>query len=233
MRSHDWTGFAALGAFILAILVMARGSFGWAAACLAAGLALAVLTRHWSRKYRAPMPHLLRWTLLVPRGNHSPPHLLELLEPRPGERLLEIGPGVGVHSVPVASAVGPAGVLDVVDVQPAMLADVVQRAKGAGVGNIRPHLADARCLPFRDASFDAAYLVGVLGEVADEMAALRELRRVVKPSGRIVVGEVAFDPDFVPFASLQSLAAAAGFAFERRIGSSLSFLARFRPIPRS
>ncbi len=51
------------------------------------------------------MPHLLRWTLLVPRGNHSPRHLRDILEPRSGERMLEVGPGTGIHAVAVAGFV--------------------------------------------------------------------------------------------------------------------------------
>jgi len=90
-------------------------------------------------------------------------------------------------------------------------------------------LGDAQRLPYRDAAFDAAYLVGVLGEVPDEHAALQELRRVLKPTGRLVVGEVAFDPDFVTFGSLRERTGRAGFVFERKLGGSLSYLARFRP----
>jgi len=49
--------------------------------------------------------------------------------------------------------------------------------------NIEPMLADARTLPFEDDSFDGAYLVTVLGEIPDQDAALRELRRVVRSGG--------------------------------------------------
>ena len=69
----------------------------------------------------------------------------------------------------------------------------------------------------------------MLGEVPDEVAALRELRRVLKPTGRLVLGEVAFDPDFVTFGALREHMRRAGFAFERRLGGWLSYLARFRP----
>jgi ubiquinone/menaquinone biosynthesis C-methylase UbiE len=68
----------------------------------------------------------------------------------------------------------------------------------------------------------------VLGEIPDGQAALRELRRVLKPSGRLVIGEVFFDPDFVRFGVLTSRAERASFAFERRQGGGLSYLARFR-----
>ena len=228
MRPHDWSGFAALFAGVGAVVAFARGNPAWALAWLAIAIATGVLTRWWSVRRPAPMPHLLRWTLLVPRGNQSPRHLARVLEPRPGERMLEIGPGIGIHAIPVAAALAPGGRLDVLDVQQAMLDDVVRRARDAGVGNLTPRRGDARALPYEDARFDAAYLVGVLGEIPDPQATLRELRRVIKPGGRLVVGEVFFDPDFVRFGALRTRAEDAAFAFERRLGGGLSYLARFR-----
>jgi len=229
MRRHDWSGFAALGTGVLSLVALARGNATWALASFLVAAVAACVTRYWSVRHPAPMPHLLRWTLLVPRGNQSPGHLKRILEPRSGERMLEIGPGIGVHALAVASSLAPAGTLDVFDVQQAMLDDVMRRASAAGVTNITPKQGDARRLPYGDATFDGAYLVGVLGEIPDEHAALRELRRVIKPSGRLVIGEVFFDPDFVPFGSLEARAAQASFAFQQRQGGSFSYLARFRP----
>ena len=102
MRVHDWTGFAALGAAIVGAIALASGALrpalGWFAVAAAAG----VVTRYWSRTRPGPMPHLLRWTLLVPRGNQSAEHLKRILEPRSGERMLEIGPGIGIHALYLA-----------------------------------------------------------------------------------------------------------------------------------
>ena len=229
MRLHDWTGFAALGAGILCIVALVRGSSAWTVAWLLIAAATAVVTRYWSVTRPSPMPHRLRWTLRVPRGNHSPRHLDRLLEPHSGERLLEIGPGIGIHSLPMAAALRPGGTLDVLDVQRAMLDDVILRARKAGIDNISARQGDAERLPYRDAAFDGAYLIGVLGEVPNEDAALREILRVLKPGGRLVIGEVAFDPDFITFNSLQQRTRRAGFTFERRIGGAFSYLARFRP----
>jgi ubiquinone/menaquinone biosynthesis C-methylase UbiE len=106
---------------------------------------------------------------------------------------------------------------------------VTSRARAAGVTNVAPTHGDARALPYPDRTFDAAYLVGVLGEIPGEAAALRELRRVLRPGGRLVVGEVAFDPDFVRFGVLERRADAAAFTFDRKLGGALSYLARFRP----
>lgn len=229
MRRHDWTGFAALGAAIAFVAALACGSSRWALAAFIVAAVAGMLTRYWSLKYPAPMPHLLRWTLLVPRRNHSPERLRQILAPRPGERILEIGPGIGVHAVPIASSLAPDGALEVFDVQQAMLDDVMRRAQHAGVANITATLGDARRLPYGDGTFDGAYLVGVLGEVPDGRAALRELRRVLAANGRLVIGEVLFDPDFISLRSLRARARDAGFEYERKLGGFSSYLARFRP----
>lgn len=230
MRRHDWSGFATLAALIAMVWTLARGHVAWALGWFIVTVAMAVLTRYWSVRYPAPMPHALRWTLAVPRGNQSPAHLKRILGPQRGENILEIGPGTGVHAIAVGSSLAPGGTLEVFDVQQKMLDDVMARARAEGIGNITARQGDARKLPYRDATFDAAYLVGVLGEIPDEDVALRELRRVLKPSGRLVVGEIFFDPDFVRFDSLKRRAEQAAFAFERRLGGSLSYLARFRPV---
>ena len=143
--------------------------------------------------------------------------------------MLEIGPGIGVNALPVAASLAPDGVLDVLDVQPEMLDTLAEREAQAGIRNIAATLGDARKLPYPDQTYDAGYLIGVLGEIPDKEAALRELRRVLKLTGRLVVGEILLDPDYVSFATLQELTRRAGFVFDRRLGSRFSYLARFRP----
>ncbi len=67
------------------------------------------------------------------------------------------------------------------------------------------------------------------GEISDETATLRELRQVLKPRGRLIIGEVLIDPDYVTLADLQEKARAAGLIFERTGGPKFSYLAVFRP----
>ena len=113
-----------------------------------------------------------------------------------------MGPGTGYYALPVAEWLAPDGQLDVLDVQQEMLDHTLRRAREHGIDNITPARADARELPYPDDSFDGAYLVTVLGEIPDQDAALRELRRVVKPGGRIVVGELFGDPHMVTHGAL-------------------------------
>ena len=228
LRLHDLTGFATLAAILHTVGAALFGNWPAAMVGLVVMIVLGGLTRYWSVTEPGPMPYLLRWTLAFPRGNLSPAHLSTLLGPRRGERILEIGPGTGIYSIPIARAIEPDGSLDVLDVQQAMLDEVTARARAAGVANVTATCGDARTLPYPDGVFDAAYLVGVLGEIPDEPAALRELRRVLKPGARLVVGEVAIDPDFVRLGPLRERTRAARFEFERRHGNALSYLARFR-----
>jgi ubiquinone/menaquinone biosynthesis C-methylase UbiE len=154
--------------------------------------------------------------------------LREILDPRPGERLLELGPGTGYYTLPVAEWLSPDGRLDVLDVQQEMLDHTLGRASERGLTNITPRLADARELPYDDDSFDGAYLVTVLGEIPDQDAALRELARVLKPGGRIVVGELFGDPHMVTHSALSSRAEAAGLRVERKLGGVLWHFTRLQ-----
>jgi ubiquinone/menaquinone biosynthesis C-methylase UbiE len=225
-----WAFLGSMAAGAAAVALAVLGELEWAAVCLVLAIGAGVAARVWSHRSPAPMPHWIRWVLFLPRTTQSADRLKAILQPRPGELLLEIGPGVGIHALPVGAALVPDGILHVLDVQREMLEDLTRRAAQAALSNVRAVVGDARRLPYPDRSFDAAYLISVLGEVPDEQAALRELQRVLKPGGRLVVGEIVVDPDFISLPTLKEHTTAAGFAFERQLGPGIAYLASFRSV---
>jgi len=175
----------------------------------------------------APCPYAQRWLLEVPRPFLSRADVVEVLAPKPGEAIIEIGPGPGYHSLAVARELEPGGTLHAFDVQQDMLDALMERASREGVANVEPRQGDARELPYDDASIDGALLVTVLGEIPDGDAALRELHRVLRPGARLVVGEILLDPHFVRPSALRRRAEAAGFRFDRRRGPAVAFQSVF------
>jgi ubiquinone/menaquinone biosynthesis C-methylase UbiE len=229
MRPQDWAFLAAIGTAVFTVTAAMRGATTGAIAGIAITAVAWWASHALSQRYPAPMPHMFRWGLLWPRGFHSPRRLRDVLQPRSGERILELGPGIGIHALAVAVSLAPAGTLDVLDIQQPMLDHLVRRAARARVLNIAPVAGDGRRLPYSSASFDGAYVIDVLGETPDVTAVLQELRRVLRPGGRLVVGEHFVDPDFVSLRSLKERAETAGFTFEYTRGTALVFFARFRP----
>nr|WP_282957105.1 class I SAM-dependent methyltransferase [Haloterrigena salifodinae] len=92
----------------------------------------------------------------------------DVLEPQPGERILEVGPGTGYYTGMVARAIEPSGTLHAVDVQSEMVEYLRRRMRQEGTQNVEPIRGDARSLPYPNDTFDAAYLVLVLGEIPDQ-----------------------------------------------------------------
>jgi ubiquinone/menaquinone biosynthesis C-methylase UbiE len=188
----------------------------------------AVATWAW-RERRTPSacPYGQRVVLDLPRPFLRRRDLLRLLAPAPGEQVLEVGPGTGYYTLAVAHCLEPGGRIDTLDLQPKMLDETMRRAAERGISNVVPTEGNAHELPYLDATFDAAFLVATLGEIPDKGLALRELRRVLKPGGRLVVGEGQPDPHMVPIRDLREKARAAGLRYEWHHGGRFGYLARF------
>jgi ubiquinone/menaquinone biosynthesis C-methylase UbiE len=195
---------------------------------VAVGAAAAGAAALWWRKNPSACPYGQRFWVEAPHPLITRPRLREILEPQAGERVLEIGPGTGYYTMDLASWVGDQGAVEIFDIQQEMLDHTLRRAREGGLWNVNPTRGDAQELGFEDASFDAAILITVLGEIPDQDAALRQIARVLKPGGRLIVGELFGDPHMVTLGSLQQRAEAAGLRFERRVGPKLGYFARFR-----
>lgn len=109
---------------------------------------------------------------------------------RPGQRALDVAGGTGDISMGMAKQVGPSGLVLLTDINAEMLARGRDRVLDHGFAdNIRVAQANAECLPFRDASFDCVTIGFGLRNVTDKPAALRSMRRVLRPGGQVIVLE--------------------------------------------
>ncbi len=197
----------------------ARGLLGVAGiATLAAAL--------WWRKNPSACPYGQRFWVEAPHPVITRDRLRSVLAPRPGERVLEIGPGTGYYTLDIAEWVGSEGRVEIFDLQQKFLDHVGGRAAERGLANVLPTQGDATALPYANASMDAVVLTAVLGEIPDPVAALREIRRVMKPEGRLIVGELFGDPHFTTLASLKRQTAEAGLRYEAHSGNWFAYFAR-------
>jgi ubiquinone/menaquinone biosynthesis C-methylase UbiE len=193
-----------------------------------AALAAIVAAAYWWRKNPSACPYSQRFWVEAPHPLITRSRLRDILDLEAGERILEIGPGTGYYTLDLAEWVSPGGSVEVFDIQQEMLDHTLARARERGVENVHATLGDAQSLPFEDDSFDAVVLVTVLGEIPDPDAALREIERVLRPRGRLVVGELFGDPHMVTLGKLRRQTEAAGLVFEGHVGPSFGYFARMR-----
>lgn len=109
--------------------------------------------------------------------------------PRSGQRILDLAAGTGASSVSLARS--GAHVI-AADFSPGMIAE--GRRRHGGIPNLAFVQADATNLPFADAEFDTVTMSFGLRNVNDPKRALRELHRVTKPGGRLVICEFSHPP---------------------------------------
>jgi ubiquinone/menaquinone biosynthesis C-methylase UbiE len=117
-----------------------------------------------------------------------------------GQRVLDVACGTGALTLEVASRVLPGGAAIGLDASREMLA-VARRKRGA----IGWHEGRAESLPFDDAAFDAVVSQFGLMFFDDRIAALREMRRVLRPGGRLAVAvcdAIERSPGYASFAAL-------------------------------
>jgi SAM-dependent methyltransferase len=102
----------------------------------------------------------------------------------PGAVALDVGCGTGRALPALREAVGPTGTVLGVDLTPQMLSTAAGQGRHRGA---QLFLGDARQLPLRAGSIDAIFAAGLVQHLPDPAAGLRELARVTRPSGRLVI----------------------------------------------
>ncbi len=120
-------------------------------------------------------------------GTGNPFSLGEIL---PGERVLDVGCGAGIDSLIAAKKVGPDGRVIGVDMTSSMLEKARYAAYEAGIANVEFREGYAEALPVDEGWADVVISNGVLNLMPDKEAALIEMSRVLKPGGRLQIGDI-------------------------------------------
>jgi arsenite methyltransferase len=145
-----------------------------------------------------PLTRLLgyadQWLEDIPEGSIEAfagtgnPFSLGILQP--GERVVDVGSGAGIDSLIAARMVGADGWVIGVDMTPAMLEKARRSAYEGGFRNVEFRQGLAESLPVLDSWADVLISNGVLNLLPDKDAALREMARVLKPGGRLQIGDI-------------------------------------------
>ncbi len=131
-------------------------------------------------------PERLEW--------QPPEAVLSALGLQPGETLVDVGCGPGYFAIPAAKLVGATGRVYAVDISLEMLMRLGQRLYAEGLANVQPVLSRETNIPLPDGCADAALLANVLHEAEDRVALLAEVRRLVRPGGRLLVVDWVREP---------------------------------------
>jgi len=127
--------------------------------------------------------------------------LVDALDPKPGETVLELAAGVGDTGFAAAERLGPSGRLISTDFSAPMVEAAGRRADELGVSNAECRTMDAERMDLEDGSVDGVLCRWGYMLMADPVAALRETRRVLKPGGRVAFSVWA-DPEANPWGSV-------------------------------
>jgi len=177
---------------------------------------------------RGPCPASLSWIVNNPIRRWYMRPVLDRVGIRPGEKVLELGPGPGAFTIEAARRTNPGGRLLAVDIQPKMIAVVERKVREAKQNNVETYRADAFHVPVDTGSIDRAFLVTVLPEIPDRKRALQELRRVLKPGGVLSITEEFLDPDYPLARTTIRWAEEAGFDLEECLGNWWIYTLNFR-----
>jgi ubiquinone/menaquinone biosynthesis C-methylase UbiE len=182
--------------------------------------------RYTSLKEPRPFPHQLAALLDHPvRQKFRDP--VEAMAPfgiAPGSTVLDLGCGTGTFTVEMARQVGPQGTVHAVDIQSEMLDQARNRVGAAGLeGRVRFHHSGAYRLPLESESIDIAILIATLAEIPNRLLALEELRRVIRPGGRLAISEELPHPSYVPAPLVQRWLREAGFRYGGQQGTPIFY----------
>ncbi|MBN1937000.1 MAG: class I SAM-dependent methyltransferase [Anaerolineae bacterium] len=190
---------------------------------------LARIIRHF---YKFPIPEFLTPLIDNPwRRRIQPPDQMPIrhgLQPR--MTVLEVGPGNGRYTVATARYLGDQGRLIAIDIEPKVIERVQQAAQTAGASNVEARVGNVHQLDFDNNTFDAIYMIAVIGEIPRPECAMAEFCRVLRPGGTLAFSELLMDPDYPLAQTLTRWASSAGFAVKNKVGNLWAYTLVFEKL---
>jgi FkbM family methyltransferase len=152
---------------------------------------------------------------------------------KPGMTVADIGAGSGYHTVRLARALGPSGRVIAQDVMPNYLADLQQRVRGEGLGNVTVALGDPHDPRLPAGSVEVALMVHMYHEIEQPFGLLYNLVPALKPNARVAIvdlNRVTWEHG-TPKDLLRCELAAAGYEQESlvELAGDIGYLAVFKP----
>ena len=189
-----------------------------------------VIIRLFLRVTPLNVPDRLNAFLATParRLYRDPGKVIDLLGVHRNSVILDAGCAKGIFTVEAARRVGQRGLVHAVDRRAKMIELVARRLDVAQLGSqVQLTISPLDAMPIENDSVDAAMMISALPTIPDRLAALKEIKRVLKPGGVLVIGEELLEPQYVRPIIIQEWTLEAGFKLVGRSGSPFSYLLKF------
>jgi precorrin-6B methylase 2 len=151
-------------------------------------------------------PGGILWLERPERASEEQPQLaIDALEIKPGQTVADLGAGSGYYSFRIAPLVGPTGKVLAIDIEPAMLDAIAERARREHVANITTVRASAQDPHLAPHSVDLLFMVDVYHELEYPYEVMTRVRAALKPGGRVALIEYRAEDPEVPIKPLHKM----------------------------